>query len=48
MTVVLMDALEQGNTVEETDEAILNGHADGAVRPAADGRPWVANHVLRR
>ena len=25
MTVVLMDALEQGNTVEETDEAILTG-----------------------
>ena len=40
MTSVLMDALEHGNTVEETDEADPPArHADGAVRPAADGRP---------
>jgi 3-hydroxyacyl-CoA dehydrogenase len=48
MTVVLMDALEHGNTVEETDEAVL-----GIGLPMAPSvllgmvGPAVANHVLR-
>jgi 3-hydroxyacyl-CoA dehydrogenase/enoyl-CoA hydratase/carnithine racemase len=47
MTRVLMDALEHGNSVEETDEAIL-----GLGMPMAPSvllamvRPRVANHVL--
>jgi 3-hydroxyacyl-CoA dehydrogenase len=47
MTTVLMDALEHGNTVEETDEAIL-----GLGLPMAPSvllqmvGPRVANHVL--
>jgi 3-hydroxyacyl-CoA dehydrogenase/enoyl-CoA hydratase/carnithine racemase len=47
MTTVLMDALEHGNTVEETDEAIL-----GLGMPMAPSvllqmvGPRVANHVL--
>jgi 3-hydroxyacyl-CoA dehydrogenase len=47
MTTVLMDALENGNTVEETDEAIL-----GLGLPMAPSvllqmvGPRVANHVL--
>jgi 3-hydroxyacyl-CoA dehydrogenase/enoyl-CoA hydratase/carnithine racemase len=48
MTVVLMDALEHGNTIEETDEAVL-----GIGLPMAPSvllgmvGPAVANHVLR-
>ena len=39
MMVVLLDEIERGNTVEETDEAVLElGPADGAVGAAADGR----------
>ncbi len=53
MTTVLMDALEHGNTVEETDAAILRlGNADGSVRAAADGgaarREPRAAHAARR
>ena len=40
MTTVLMDALEHGNTVAETDEAVLTPRAaDGAVGAARHGRP---------
>ena len=48
MTVVLMDALEHGNTIEETDDAVL-----GIGLPMAPSvllgmvGPAVANHVLR-
>ena len=47
MTSVLMDALEHGNTVEETDEAILQLGLPMApsVLLAMVG-PRVANHVL--
>jgi 3-hydroxyacyl-CoA dehydrogenase len=47
MTVVLMDALEHGNTVEETDEAMLRLGLPMApsVLLAMVG-PRVANHVL--
>ena len=47
MTVVLMDALEQGNTVEETDEAILSlGLPMAPSMLLAMVGPRVANHVL--
>jgi 3-hydroxyacyl-CoA dehydrogenase len=47
MTAVLMDALEHGNTVEETDEAVLRLGLPMApsVLLAMVG-PRVANHVL--
>jgi 3-hydroxyacyl-CoA dehydrogenase/enoyl-CoA hydratase/carnithine racemase len=47
MTVVLMDALEQGNTVEETDEAILRLGMPMAPSVLLQMvGPKVANHVL--
>jgi 3-hydroxyacyl-CoA dehydrogenase/enoyl-CoA hydratase/carnithine racemase len=47
MTVVLMDALEHGNTVEETDEAILSlGLPMAPSMLLAMVGPRVANHVL--
>jgi 3-hydroxyacyl-CoA dehydrogenase/enoyl-CoA hydratase/carnithine racemase len=48
MTVVLMDALEQGNTVEETDEAILRLGMPMAPSVLLQMvGPRVANHVLQ-
>jgi 3-hydroxyacyl-CoA dehydrogenase/enoyl-CoA hydratase/carnithine racemase len=48
MTVVLMDALEQGNTVEETDEAILKLGMPMAPSVLLQMvGPRVANHVLQ-
>jgi 3-hydroxyacyl-CoA dehydrogenase/enoyl-CoA hydratase/carnithine racemase len=48
MTVVLMDALEQGNTVEETDEAILRLGLPMAPSVLLQMvGPRVANHVLQ-
>ena len=48
MTVVLMDALEQGNTVEETDEAILRRGMPMAPSVLLQMvGPRVANHVLQ-
>ncbi|HEY8192851.1 MAG TPA: 3-hydroxyacyl-CoA dehydrogenase NAD-binding domain-containing protein, partial [Gaiellaceae bacterium] len=47
MTVVLMDALEQGNTVDETDEAILRLGMPMAPSVLLQMvGPRVANHVL--
>jgi 3-hydroxyacyl-CoA dehydrogenase/enoyl-CoA hydratase/carnithine racemase len=47
MTVVLMDALEQGNTVDETDEAILRLGMPMAPSVLLQMvGPKVANHVL--
>ena len=47
MTAVLMDALEHGNTVEETDEAILRlGFPMAPSLLLAMVGPRVANHVL--
>ncbi len=47
MTAVLMDALEHGNTVEETDEAILKlGFPMAPSLLLAMVGPRVANHVL--
>jgi 3-hydroxyacyl-CoA dehydrogenase/enoyl-CoA hydratase/carnithine racemase len=47
MTVVLMDALEHGNTVEETDEAILSlGLPMAPSMLLVMVGPRVANHVL--
>jgi 3-hydroxyacyl-CoA dehydrogenase/enoyl-CoA hydratase/carnithine racemase len=47
MTAVLMDALEHGNTVEETDEAILSlGLPMAPSMLLAMVGPRVANHVL--
>jgi 3-hydroxyacyl-CoA dehydrogenase len=47
MTVVLMDALEHGNTVEETDEAILRLGMPMAPSVLLQMvGPRVANHVL--
>jgi 3-hydroxyacyl-CoA dehydrogenase len=47
MTTVLMDALEQGNTVEETDEAILRLGMPMAPSVLLQMvGPRVANHVL--
>ena len=48
MTVVLMEALEQGNTVEETDEAILRlGLPMAPSLLLQMVGPRVANHVLQ-
>jgi 3-hydroxyacyl-CoA dehydrogenase len=48
MTVVLMDALEQGNTVDETDEAILRLGMPMAPSVLLQMvGPRVANHVLQ-
>jgi 3-hydroxyacyl-CoA dehydrogenase/enoyl-CoA hydratase/carnithine racemase len=48
MTVALMDALEQGNTVEETDEAILRLGMPMAPSVLLQMvGPRVANHVLQ-
>jgi 3-hydroxyacyl-CoA dehydrogenase/enoyl-CoA hydratase/carnithine racemase len=48
MTVVLMEALEQGNTVEETDEAILRLGMPMAPSVLLQMvGPRVANHVLQ-
>jgi 3-hydroxyacyl-CoA dehydrogenase len=48
MTVVLMDALEHGNTVEETDEAILRLGMPMAPSVLLQMvGPRVANHVLQ-
>jgi 3-hydroxyacyl-CoA dehydrogenase/enoyl-CoA hydratase/carnithine racemase len=48
MTVVLMDALEQGNTVEETDEAVLRLGMPMAPSVLLQMvGPRVANHVLQ-
>ena len=48
MTVVLMEALEQGNTVEETDEAILRLGLPMAPSVLLQMvGPRVANHVLQ-
>jgi 3-hydroxyacyl-CoA dehydrogenase/enoyl-CoA hydratase/carnithine racemase len=48
MTVALMDALEQGNTVEETDEAILKLGMPMAPSVLLQMvGPRVANHVLQ-
>ncbi|HZB35861.1 MAG TPA: 3-hydroxyacyl-CoA dehydrogenase NAD-binding domain-containing protein [Gaiellaceae bacterium] len=48
MTAVLMDALEQGNTVEETDEAILRLGLPMAPSVLLQMvGPRVANHVLQ-
>lgn len=47
MTTVLMDALEHGNTVEETDEAILRLGLPMAPSVLLQMvGPRVANHVL--
>jgi 3-hydroxyacyl-CoA dehydrogenase/enoyl-CoA hydratase/carnithine racemase len=47
MTTVLMDALEHGNTVEETDEAVLRlGFPMAPSMLLAMVGPRVANHVL--
>src|SRR3954452_23171689 len=47
MTTVLMDALEHGNTVEETDEAVLRlGFPMAPSVLLAMVGPRVANHVL--
>ena len=47
MTAVLMDALEHGNTVEETDEAVLRlGMPMAPSVLLAMVGPRVANHVL--
>jgi 3-hydroxyacyl-CoA dehydrogenase/enoyl-CoA hydratase/carnithine racemase len=47
MTTVLMDALEHGNTVEETDEAVLRlGFPMAPSLLLAMVGPRVANHVL--
>jgi len=48
LTVVLMDALEQGNTVEETDEAVLRLGMPMAPSVLLQMvGPRVANHVLQ-
>jgi 3-hydroxyacyl-CoA dehydrogenase len=48
MTVALMDALEQGNTIEETDEAILRLGMPMAPSVLLQMvGPRVANHVLQ-